>query len=198
MEPLAKTTVGPFISALLKIRHFGSLHGLQTVLVVEGILMFGVSILGLMSISHGPGRARWLHLAEKDMIVAGLKCERIGQTALLDAMSKLKLVRGLLSPVTLIMSLMLLLNGITTNGLAALQSSIVTAAYPNSSETVQQCLSIPVYLVSAFLLPILPATSRAESWVGRSYHVDCDILLQPPIRPAEHISHRHCPNFSAG
>lgn len=141
--------LGPTTSVILKVGHLGSLHDLQIVLAVEGIIMICVSLIGFVAISHEPGKSRWLCLAEKDMIVARLKSEHIGQATLLDSISKLKLVRGLLSPVTLIMSVMLLLTTITTNDLAGLQPSIANAAFPKRTQTIQQYLDMPVYMVGS-------------------------------------------------
>lgn len=163
MEPLAKIVVGPFTSTILKIHHFGSLHSLERVFVVKGIIMICMSLVGFAAISHEPVKSRWLCLEEKDMIMARLKSERIGQTALLDSMNKLKLVRGLVSPVALVMGFVLLLTNITTNSFASLESSIVKAAYPKTSGIRQHVLSAPAYMVRDIMPETIAPANKAES-----------------------------------
>lgn len=86
------------------------------IFLVEGIITVGISIIAFFTLTDRPETARWLTQEEKDLAIARVKSERVGQTAVLDGIDKTKFLRGILSPATLAISLVFMLNNITVQG----------------------------------------------------------------------------------
>lgn len=86
------------------------------IFLVEGIITIGISLIAFLTLTDRPETARWLTQEEKDLAVARVKSERVGQTAVLDGIDKAKFLRGLTSPTTLAISLVFLLNNVTVQG----------------------------------------------------------------------------------
>jgi MFS family permease len=118
MAPLAGAFGGLLASGILKLSHFGGLHTWRMIFAIEGIITCGLSVISFFTLTDRPATARWLSQEEKDLAIARVKSERLGITEVLDGIDKPKLLRGILSPVTLATALIFLLNNITVQGLA--------------------------------------------------------------------------------
>jgi hypothetical protein len=77
----------------------------------------------------------------------------------LDRMDTQKLMKGILSPVTMATSFMFLLNNITVQGLAFFAPTIVRTIYPDKSTVTQQLFTVPPYIVGGVFTLILPLIS---------------------------------------
>lgn len=144
---------GLLASAILKLDHVGGLHSWRMIFVIEGVITIGLSIISFFTLTDRPATARWLTQDEKDMAIARIKSERVGQTKVLDTMDKTKLKRGITSPVTLSTAFVFMLNNVTVQGLAFFAPTIVRTIYPNKSTITQQLFTVPPYVVGfvAFL-----------------------------------------------
>ena len=89
----------------------------------------------------------------------GVKSERVGVTDVLDKMDMPKILRGILSPVTLATSLIFLLDNITVQGLAFFAPTIVKTIYPKNTVVYQQLRTVPPYVVGAFFTVLFPFLS---------------------------------------
>ena len=118
MAPLAGAFGGLLASGILKLSHFGGLHTWRMIFAIEGIITCGLSVISFFTLTDRPATARWLSQEEKDLAIARVKSERLGTTEVLDGIDKPKLLRGILSPVTLATAFIFLLNNITVQGLA--------------------------------------------------------------------------------
>lgn len=159
MSPLAGAFGGLLASAILKLDHFGSLHTWRMIFAIEGIITIGLGLMGFFTMTDRPATARWLTQAEKDLAVARVKSERVGTTEILDKMDKKKLLRGILSPITLSTAFMFLLNNITVQGLAFFAPTIVKTIYSDKSTIQQQLYTVPPYVVGAFFTVLFPLLS---------------------------------------
>jgi MFS family permease len=144
---LAGAFGGLLASAILKLDHFGGLHSWRMIFAIEGIITICLSIISFFTLTDRPATARWLTQDEKDMAIARVKSERVGQTKVLDTMDKTKLKRGITSPVTLSTAVVFMLNNVTVQGLAFFAPTIVRTIYPNKSTITQQLFTVPPYVV---------------------------------------------------
>ncbi|PHH74923.1 hypothetical protein CDD82_4712 [Ophiocordyceps australis] len=159
MAPLAGAFGGLLASAILSLDHFGGLRNWRMIFAIEGIITIGLALLAFVTLTDRPATARWLTPEEKDLAVARVKSERIGATALLDSMDRVKLMRGIVNPVTLSTSLLFLLNNITVQGLAFFAPTIVRSIYSSSTLVQQQLYTVPPYLVGALFTLLFPFIS---------------------------------------
>lgn len=118
-----------------------------------------IRLIHKVTLTDRPETARWLTQAEKDMAIARVKSERVGQTQVLDKMDKTKLLRGILNPITLSTAAVFLLNNITVQGLAFFAPTIVKTIYPTASTVTQQLYTVPPYIVGAFFTVLIPLLS---------------------------------------
>jgi sugar phosphate permease len=146
-------------SAILKLDHFGGLREWRMIFAIEGVITCGLSLIAFFTVTDRPSTAIWLSEEEKELAVARVKSERIGQTEVLDKLDVTKTLRGLLSPVTLITSFIFLLNNITVQGLAFFLPTIVRTIYPNDSVVSQQLHTVPPYIVGGFFTVFFPLLS---------------------------------------
>lgn len=86
--------------------------------LVEGIITIGLALISFFTLTDRPETAKWLTQEEKDLAIARIKSERVGTSQVLDRIDKQKFLRGVFSPVTLIVSAIFLLDNITVQGLA--------------------------------------------------------------------------------
>ena len=159
MAPLSGAFGGFLASAILTLPHFGSLHGWRMIFAIEGIITCGVGLIGFITLTDRPETARWLTKGEKDLAIARVKSERIGQTKLLDKINKTKLLRGMFSPVTIAVAFIFLLDNITVQGLAFFLPTIIKNIYPNKSVVDQQLQTVPPYIVGTFFTLFVPYLS---------------------------------------
>ncbi|KAL1591761.1 hypothetical protein SLS60_011760 [Paraconiothyrium brasiliense] len=159
MAPLSGAFGGLFASGILKLSHFGSLHGWQMIFAIEGILTIGVALVAFITLTDRPETARWLTEEQKQLAVDRIKGERLAQTVLLDKIDATKLKHGFLNPITLSTSLIFLLNNITVLGISFFLPTIIRTIYPGRTTVQQQLLTVPPYMVGAFFVVIIPSLS---------------------------------------
>lgn len=126
---------------------------------IEGIITIGLSLISFFTLTDRPQTARWLTQEEKDLAIARVKSERVGQTQVLDKIDKTKLLRGIINPVTLSTALVFCLNNITVQGLAFFLPTIVRTIYPKATTITQQLYTVPPYIVGAFFTVLIPLLS---------------------------------------
>lgn len=159
MAPLAGAFGGLLASGILKLSHFGSLHEWRMIFAIEGIITIGLSLISFLTLTDRPASAKWLSQEEKDLAIARVKSERVATTEVLDKLDIVKILRGIFSPVTLLTSLIFLLNNITVQGLAFFLPTIVKTIYPRSTVISQQLHTVPPYVVGAFFTVLFPFLS---------------------------------------
>jgi len=119
---------------------------------IEGIITIGLSIIAFFTMTDRPESAKWLTQEEKDLAIARIKSERVGQTAVLDGIDKKKFLRGVFNPATLGTAFMFLLDNVTVQGLAFFLPTIIKTIYPKATVVNQQLHTVPPYIVGAFLV----------------------------------------------
>ncbi|OQU94898.1 hypothetical protein CLAIMM_01183 [Cladophialophora immunda] len=154
--PLAGAFGGLLASAILKLDSFGSLHTWRMIFAIEGIITSCLSILAFFTLTDRPQTAIWLTQEEKDLAVARVKSERVATTEVLDKIDVPKVMRGILSPVTLATSFIFLFDNITVSGLAVFAPTIVKSIYPDKSVISQQLYTVPPYAVGSFFCLLIP------------------------------------------
>ncbi|KAK7060298.1 hypothetical protein VNI00_001063 [Paramarasmius palmivorus] len=159
MAPLAGAFGGLLASAILKLDHFGGLRQWRMIFAIEGIITCILSIIAFFTLTDRPATAIWLTPEEKELAIARVKSERVGQTEVLDKLDVKKTLRGICSPVTLATSAMFLLNNITVQGLAFFLPTIVRTIYPQSSVVSQQLHTVPPYVLGGFFVLFFPLLS---------------------------------------
>lgn len=159
MAPLAGAFGGLLASAILKLPGFGSLHTWRMIFGIEGIITVGLALISFLTLTDRPETARWLTQEEKDLAIARVKSERVGQTQVLDKIDKTKIFRGIFCPVTLSTAFIFLLNNVTVQGLAFFLPTIVKTIYPKETVIKQQLYTVPPYIVGAFFTLLLPLIS---------------------------------------
>ncbi|KAK7414197.1 hypothetical protein QQX98_006891 [Neonectria punicea] len=159
MAPLAGAFGGLLASAILKLDHFGSLHAWRMIFAIEGIITVGLSLIAFYSLTDRPETARWLTQEEKELCIARVKSERIGQTEVLDGIDRTKLGRGMSNPLVIQIAVIFLFNNITVQGLAFFLPTIVGTIYPEYTVVQKQLHSVPPYAVGAFFAVAFPALS---------------------------------------
>jgi len=157
--PLAGAFGGLLASGILTLSHFGGLHTWRMIFGIEGIITCGLSLIAFLTLTDQPATARWLTQEEKDLAIARVKSERVGTTEVLDKIDSRKVLRGILSPVTLSTAFIFLLNNVTVQGLAFFAPTIVKTIYPHATVVSQQLHTVPPYAVGAVFTVLLPLLS---------------------------------------
>lgn len=116
MGPLAGAFGGLIASGILTLDSIGSVTRWRMIFLVEGIITCGLSIIAFFTLTDRPETARWLTQEEKDLAIARVKSERVGQSTVLDGIGATKTLRGIFSPVTLLISFIFLQVNITVQG----------------------------------------------------------------------------------
>lgn len=150
MAPLAGAFGGLLASGILQLESFGGLRGWQMIFAIEGIVTVGLSIIAFFTITDRPSTARWLTKDETELCITRIKSERVGTASVLDKMDKVKLLRGIINPVTISISIIFLFVNVTVQGLAFFAPTIVRTIHPRASVVQQQLYTVPPYLVGAF------------------------------------------------
>jgi len=159
MAPLAGAFGGLLASAILTLDGVGSVKQWRMIFLIEGLITIGLSIISFFTLTDRPETARWLTQEEKDLAIARIKSERVGQSSVLDGIDRKKTFRGIFSPVTLMVSLIFLLDNITVQGLAFFAPTIVRTIYPKATVVSQQLHTVPPYIVGAFFTLLFPFLS---------------------------------------
>lgn len=157
--PFAGAFGGLLASAILTMDSFAGVTRWRMIFCLEGIVTCGLALISFATLTDRPETARWLSQEEKDLAIARVKSERIGQGAVLDKLDKKKTLRGIFNPVVLATSFIFLLDNITVQGLAFFLPTIVRTIYPTSSTVAQQLRTVPPYIVGAFFTLLLPYIS---------------------------------------
>lgn len=176
MAPLAGAFGGLLASAILKLPKFGSLHDWRMIFAIEGIITIGLSIISFFTLTDRPETAVWLTQQEKSLAIARVKSERVGTTELLDNVDRVKMIKGLFSPVTIATSFIFLLDNITVQGLAFFLPTIIRVIYPDYTVVQQQLQTVPPYVVGAFFTVFIPLLS----WRFDKRNI-CIILAAPLV-----------------
>ncbi|KAK5081207.1 hypothetical protein LTR05_008001 [Lithohypha guttulata] len=140
---------GLLASGILRLSHFGSTKRWEMIFAIEGIITIILSLISFLTLTDRPETARWLSQEEKDLAVARIKSERIATTEVLDKIDKKKMIGGILSPVTMMTSVIFLLTTITVQGVAFFAPTIVRTIYPKEPVVTQQLYTVPPYIVGA-------------------------------------------------
>ncbi|EOA87731.1 uncharacterized protein SETTUDRAFT_130579 [Exserohilum turcica Et28A] len=159
MAPLAGAFGGLLASAILTLDSFGSLKRWRMIFAIEGIITCCLALISFFTLTDRPETARWLTPEEKDLAIARVKSERVGQNEVLDKLDKKKTMRGIFNPVVLTTAFIFLLDNITVQGLAFFAPTIVKTIYPKHSVVSQQLHTVPPYVVGAFFTLLLPYCS---------------------------------------
>ncbi|KAF1930191.1 putative MFS transporter [Didymella exigua CBS 183.55] len=159
MAPLAGAFGGLLASAILTLDHFGGLHRWRMIFAIEGIVTCILALISFFTLTDRPETARWLTPEEKDLAIARVKSERVGQNEVLDKLDKKKTFRGIFNPVVLATSIIFLLDNITVQGLAFFAPTIVRTIYPKNTVVYQQLRTVPPYIVGAFFTLLFPFLS---------------------------------------
>lgn len=159
MAPLAGAFGGLLASAILRLEHFGGLHGWRMIFAIEGIITIGLALISFATLTDRPQTARWLTQEEKDLAIARVKSERVGTTVVLDKIDTKKLKRGILNPMTLSTALLFLFDNVTVQGLAFFLPTIVATIYPKATPVYKQLYTVPPYVVGAFFTVMIPWVS---------------------------------------
>lgn len=159
MAPLAGAFGGLLASAILTLDHFGSLHRWRMIFAIEGIVTCLLALISFFTLTDRPETARWLSQEEKDLAIARVKSERVGQGEVLDKLDRKKTMRGIFNPVVLATSVIFMLNNITVQGLAFFAPTIVRTIYPKATVVSQQLHTVPPYIVGAFFTLLFPFLS---------------------------------------
>lgn len=159
MAPLAGAFGGLLASAILTLDSFGSLHRWRMIFAIEGIVTCVLAIISFFTLTDRPETARWLTQEEKDLAIARVKSERVGQNEVLDKLDRKKTFRGIFNPVVLATSVIFLLDNITVQGLAFFAPTIVRTIYPGTTVVHQQLRTVPPYIVGAFFTLLFPFLS---------------------------------------
>lgn len=159
MAPLAGAFGGLLASAILTLDSFGSLTRWRMIFAIEGIVTCILALISFITLTDRPETARWLTQEEKDLAIARVKSERVGQNEVLDKLDKKKTLRGIFNPVVLATSFIFLLDNITVQGLAFFAPTIVRTIYPGTTVVQQQLRTVPPYIVGAFFTVLFPFLS---------------------------------------
>ncbi|KAG7087872.1 hypothetical protein E1B28_013810 [Marasmius oreades] len=156
MSSLAGAFGGLLASGILNLPHFGGLHKWRMIFGIEGIITCSLALVGFVTLTDRPETARWLSKEEKELAIARVKSERVGQTEVLDKIDMKKLIRGISSPVTMGVSFVFLLDNVTVQGLAFFLPTIIKTIYPAKSVIEQQLQTVPPYVVGGFFTLLIP------------------------------------------
>lgn len=112
MAPLAGAFGGLLASAILTLDSFGSLKRWRMIFAIEGIITCILALISFFTLTDRPETARWLSQEEKDLAIARVKSERVGQNEVLDKLDRKKTIRGIFNPVVLSTAFIFLLDNI--------------------------------------------------------------------------------------
>jgi MFS family permease len=156
MAPLAGAFGGLLASAILKLPGFGvriPAGSWRAILALEGIVTVVVGLLALAFLTDRPETARFLTPEEREVAINRLKDERTGNTVVLDKISKKKMLKGAINPVTATTSICFMFCTLSIQGLALFAPTIVRSIYPNVRLPDQ-------VLPSSFMLTTPPTDER--------------------------------------
>ncbi|KAL0571315.1 hypothetical protein V5O48_010650 [Marasmius crinis-equi] len=159
MAPFSGAFGGLLASGILGLSHFGELHRWRMIFAIEGIITCGVALIGFIALTDRPETAKWLTNEEKQLAIARIRSERIGQTQVLDQLDLTKVLRGIFNPVTLTVSSLFLFTNVTVNGLASFLPTIIQTIYPEKTVVEQQLQTVPPYIVGTFFTLLAPYLS---------------------------------------
>lgn len=159
MAPLAGAFGGLLASGILMLDSFGSVRSWRMIFAIEGIITIALGLIGLVTLTDRPETARWLTQEEKDLAIARVKSENVATTEVLDTMDRTKLWRGIISPTTLAVSFIFLLDNITVQGLAFFAPTIVRTIFKGQSTVQLQLKTVPPYVVGGFFVLLFPFLS---------------------------------------
>ncbi|KAF2127773.1 MFS general substrate transporter [Dothidotthia symphoricarpi CBS 119687] len=159
MAPLAGAFGGLLASGILKLHSFGSLTRWRMIFAIEGIVTCIISLVAFFTLTDRPETAKWLTQEEKDLAIARIKSERVGQIEVLDKLDKKKTLRGIFNPVVLSTAVIFMLDNVTVQGLAFFLPTIVRTIYPKNTVISQQLHTVPPYMVGAFFTVLFPYLS---------------------------------------
>ncbi|KAI2636675.1 MFS general substrate transporter [Xylaria nigripes] len=163
MAPLAGAFGGLLASGILTLDHFGGLHSWRMIFGIEGIITIALAIISFFTITDRPETASWLTQEEKDLAIARVKSERMGQTSVIDKLDKKKLWLGFWNPIVLSTAVIFHLNNITVQGLTVFAPTIVSTIYPGKTTVEQQLYTVPPYALGAvFIVGLSFASSRFD------------------------------------
>lgn len=117
-----------------------------------GIITIGLSLVAFFTLTDRPETARWLNAEEKQLAVDRILSERVGATEVVDKLNGPKTLRGILNPVVLATSMILLLINITVQGIAFFCPTIIRTIYPDATVVRQQLLTVPPYIFGSFVV----------------------------------------------
>ncbi|KAF2026752.1 MFS general substrate transporter [Setomelanomma holmii] len=147
MAPLSGAFGGLLASGILKLPHFGSLHGWQMIFAIEGIVTMGLALIAFFTLTDRADTARWLSEEQKELAINRVKSERLAQAVLLDKIDATKLKRGFTNPITLATAMISLLDNITVLSISFFLPTIVRTIYPNRTTVQLQLLTVPPYVI---------------------------------------------------
>lgn len=159
MSPLAGAFGGLLASAILRLDSFGTLHSWRMIFAIEGLVTVILGLIGFATLTDRPETAWWLSAEEKTLATERVKSERVGQTEVLDKIDTTKLIRGIVSPVTITTGIIFLFGNVTVQGLAFFAPTIVQSIYTDASVVQQQLYTVPPYIVGAVFTVLLPLLS---------------------------------------
>lgn len=136
MAPLAGAFGGLLASAILRLPAIGSKvpsGSWRAIFVVEGIITLGIGLVTMVILTDRPDTARFLTPEEREVAVNRLKEERVGNPQLLDKISKSKLLKGAINPVTAMTSIVFMFCSLSIQGLALFAPTLVRSIYPGVS-----------------------------------------------------------------
>ena len=107
----------------------------RAIFLVEGIITVGIGLFTLVFLTDRPDSARFLTAEERECAVNRIKEERIGNSVVLDKISKNKLIKGAVNPVTAASSICFMFCSLSIQGLALFAPTIVRSIYPDVSTT---------------------------------------------------------------
>ncbi|KAL0567920.1 hypothetical protein V5O48_014074 [Marasmius crinis-equi] len=147
MVPLANAFGGLLASGILSLSHLGGLHGWRMIFTIEGVITCGVGLIGFLTLTDRPETARWLTGEEKELITARIRSDHIGHCEPLDRLDLTKVLRGIFSPITVVVSFIFFLHNITAGSLAFFFPTIIRSIYPDKSVVEQQLRTAPPHVL---------------------------------------------------
>ncbi|QSZ35404.1 hypothetical protein DSL72_008274 [Monilinia vaccinii-corymbosi] len=152
MAPMAGGFGGLLASAILTLPSFGTLHTWRMIFAIEGIITCCLSVIAFFTLTDRPATAKWLTQEEKDLAIARVKSERVGATEVLDSFDTKKTLLGIFNPITIVTSIIFLLDNITVQGLAFFAPTIVKTIYPKATVVSLQLHTVPPYIVGGLFM----------------------------------------------
>ncbi|SPO03597.1 probable MFS transporter [Cephalotrichum gorgonifer] len=159
-SPLAGAFGALLASAILTMDSIGgSIHRWRMIFVIEGLVTIGLGIIGLVILTDSPATARWLTPDEKELAESRVRSERVGQSKVLDKIDKVKLIKGVTSPVTISLAAMFFFVNITVQGFSVFAPTIIGTLFSEKTTIQKQLLTAPPYLLGSIFTLVLPFLS---------------------------------------